>query len=40
MAPAQASWWNKSELTVSKVLFHLFFWGSHIGIFAVGWYVF
>ncbi|KAJ5597317.1 hypothetical protein N7537_007401 [Penicillium hordei] len=39
MASAQDSWWKRADLTVSKVLFHLFFWGSHIGIFAVGWYL-
>lgn len=40
MATVQDSWLKRADLTVSKVLFHLFFWGSHIGIFAVGWYAF
>ncbi|KAJ5700733.1 hypothetical protein N7536_003746 [Penicillium majusculum] len=39
MAAVQDSWLKRADLTVSKVLFHLFFWGSHIGIFAVGWYL-
>jgi NADPH oxidase len=38
MAAAKASWLQRADLTFSKVLFHLFFWGLHIGLFAVGWY--
>jgi hypothetical protein len=38
MAAIQVSWLKKADLTVSKVLFHLIFWGLHIGIFAAGWY--
>jgi NADPH oxidase len=39
MAAVNESWFKRAGWTLSKVLFHLFFWGLHIGIFAVGWYV-
>ncbi|KAJ5206383.1 Riboflavin synthase-like beta-barrel [Penicillium cf. griseofulvum] len=39
MAAVQVPWLNRVDLTVSKVLFHLGFWGLHIGIFAAGWYI-
>ncbi|CAI7572797.1 unnamed protein product [Penicillium glandicola] len=39
MAAAQDSWMKRADLTVSKVLFYLFFWGLHIGLFALGWYL-
>ncbi|KAJ5823650.1 Riboflavin synthase-like beta-barrel [Penicillium robsamsonii] len=39
MAAAQDSWLKRANVTVSGVLFHLFFWGLHIGLFALGWYL-
>lgn len=30
----------KKQLTPTKLLFHVLFWGFHWGIFAYGWYVF
>ncbi|KAJ5544532.1 Riboflavin synthase-like beta-barrel [Penicillium sp. DV-2018c] len=35
---ALKNWLQKNDLTFSKVSFHLFFWGLHIGLFAIGWY--
>lgn len=29
----------KKQLTPTKLLFHILFWGFHWGIFAYGWYV-
>lgn len=40
MAAINESWLKRADLTVSKILFHLIFWGLHIGLFAVGWYAF
>ncbi|KAJ5125229.1 hypothetical protein N7526_007406 [Penicillium atrosanguineum] len=33
------SWLKRNGLTPSKILFYLFFWAIHFGVFAVGWYI-
>jgi NADPH oxidase len=35
---ATTEWW-KGQLKLNKLLFYFIFWGSHIGIFALGWLV-
>lgn len=39
MATAKDSWLKRADLTVSKIIFYILFWGVHIAIFAVGWFV-
>ncbi|KAF2766178.1 hypothetical protein EJ03DRAFT_377208 [Teratosphaeria nubilosa] len=40
MAPVQPpkSWW-RAQLTARKLSFYLCFWGAHVGIFALGWWL-
>ncbi|KAH9829003.1 FAD-binding domain [Teratosphaeria destructans] len=40
MAPVQPpkSWW-RAQLTARKLSFYLCFWGAHVGVFALGWWL-
>lgn len=39
MIASNDSWLKRADLTPSKIAFYILFWGIHIGLFAVGWYV-
>ncbi|KAJ5871253.1 uncharacterized protein N7529_003606 [Penicillium soppii] len=39
MAAIHGSWFKRSGWTFSRILFYLLFWGFHILLFAIGWYV-
>lgn len=39
MATTKDSWLKRADLTVSNIIFYLLFWGVHVAIFAVGWFV-
>lgn len=39
MATSKDHWLKRVNLTVSNVIFYVLFWGVHIAIFAVGWFV-
>ncbi|KAJ5606548.1 Riboflavin synthase-like beta-barrel [Penicillium lagena] len=39
MAVSNDSWIRRHDLTWSKMVFYLFFWGAHFGLFGVGWYL-
>lgn len=39
MVTSKDPWVKRADLTLSKILFYILFWGAHIAIFAVGWFV-
>lgn len=32
-------WVKRADLTLSKILFYILFWGAHVAVFAAGWFV-